>query len=169
MSTGRTGVWTAAGIAQGRFSEESGPIAIFNASSAIVISPLSNFMTANLNFCHLTDMALGSGLGGMVDEVPAGWTHETILVAGSDGVTRAMLAWGDALLARGQKTRTAPDADIAVSTLGYWTCVLRFRARVRRRPRRMRRPPFPRACAAAPPHAAQARAHRLLPPPPFEL
>jgi hypothetical protein len=121
MSTGVTGVWTAKGAAAGRFGSDSGPIALFNESRAFVLSPADNFMTANLNFCELTDMALGAGLGGMVDEVPAGWTVETILVAGGEGVTRTMLSWGDALLVRGGKTRTASDADIAVSTLGYWT------------------------------------------------
>jgi hypothetical protein len=120
MSTGRTGVWTDSGLRNGNFGPQSGPIAIYDATSAFVVSPLSNFMTANLNFCHLVNMSLGSGLGGEVTEVPAGWTMETIVVGGA-GVTSTMIAWGDALLLRGGKTRTAPDADIAVSTLGYWT------------------------------------------------
>jgi hypothetical protein len=123
MCTGRTGVWTNAGLDHGQFSEQSGPIVIFNDTTSIVISPASGFMTANLNFCSLTGMALGSGLGGMVNEVPPGWTYETIVVGGAGGITQTVVAWGDALLLRGNKTRTKPDADIAVATLGYWTCV----------------------------------------------
>jgi hypothetical protein len=123
MCTGRTGVWTDAGLNPGHFSEQSGPIVIFNDTTSIAISPASGFMTANLNFCSLTGMALGSGLGGMVNEVPPGWTYETIVVGGVGGVTQTVVAWGDALLLRGNKTRTKPDADIAVATLGYWTCV----------------------------------------------
>ena len=146
MCTGRTGVWTNEGLNPGHFSEQSGPIVIFNESAAIAISPADNFMTANLNFCQLTGMALGSGLGGMVDTVPPGWSYETIVVGGTGGVTQTVVAWGDALLARGNKTRTAPDADIAVSTLGYWTCVCKQppRARARAQTSAMSQPSFAR-------------------------
>ena len=120
MCTGRTGVWTESSLGSANFGDQSGPIVIYNASRAVAVSPASGFMTANLNFVQLTDMALGSGLGGMVDEVPVGWTYETIVVSGA-GVTATMLSLGDALLLRGGKTRTAANADVAVSTLGYWT------------------------------------------------
>lgn len=121
MCSGKTGVWTDAGLNPGHFSEQSGPIVIFNETASFALSPANSFMTANLNFCALTGMALGSGLGGMVNEVPPGWTYETIVVGGVGGVTNTVVAWGDALLLRGNKTRTKPDADIAVATLGYWT------------------------------------------------
>ena len=56
----------------------------------------------------------------MVTDVPVNWTYDTILIGGA-GVNGTMMAWGDALLARTGKTRTKPDADLIVSTLGWWT------------------------------------------------
>ena len=104
--------------------KESGPLALYNASGAtITISPLSGFMTAQLahaNIVNDTDGCIASGHNGMVTDVPAGWTYETVIVAGS-GVNSTVMAWGDVLLARSGKTRTKADADVIISTLGWWT------------------------------------------------
>jgi hypothetical protein len=121
MCTGVTGTWEATGGVTSIGGGHGGPIVLFNASNAaLAMSPLSSLMTSHFSFANITKESLGSGLGGMVNDVPAGWTMETVLVS-SNSITRAMLALGDRLLARGGKTRTAPDADVAISTLGAWT------------------------------------------------
>jgi hypothetical protein len=76
-------------------------------------------------------MALGSGLGGMVDEVPAGWAYETILVAGAEGVTRTMLAWGDAQQREPEALDLPRDeVEEVAAVLGATTALLPPSARV---------------------------------------
>jgi hypothetical protein len=100
---------------------EGGVVALYDASgNSAVLSSAANFMVSGLAATSWIPNALGGGLGGLVDPIPAGFTHQTIMVGGS-GVNDTMYAWGSLLLQLGGKTRPAPDVDIVVSRLGYWT------------------------------------------------
>ena len=122
MCSGKSGAWTASSTKGNVGGSDSGPVVLFDTKNiALVLSPLSNFMTAHLAFANIVGDSFGSGLGGMVTQVPAGWSYETLLVSSESGITAATLRMGAVLLARGGKSPTAPDADVAVSTLGYWT------------------------------------------------
>jgi len=122
MCTGVTGLWTPASVKNSGLSSDGGtPLVLYNkAATTVVLSTLRGFMTGNVGLYPAVKGGLGSGFNGMVQEVPAGWEHSTILVAGQ-GINNTVLAWGDLLLARTGKHRTRPDADLIVSTLGYWT------------------------------------------------
>lgn len=121
MSPGHTGLWVADRVDYAGLNSQGGPLALFDRSLAtLVLSPASGFMTAQLAFGSSTGEALGAGHNGMVDTVPAGWTLETVLVGGQ-GIGVTMDLWGDVLLARGGKERTKPDADLIISTLGWWS------------------------------------------------
>ncbi len=60
------------------------------------------------------------GILGSVTDVPAGFTVETVLVAGA-GINGAMVQWGDALLHRYGKLRYAYKRDYILTHLGYST------------------------------------------------
>ena len=122
MSTGHVGRFRAAEAGNTGLQGNSGtPLTLFaEGGQAVVLSPVSGMMTAQVVFAGAVGTALGAGHNGMVTEVPAGWTQETLLVAG-DSVNATVMAFGDQLLARSGKPRTAPDADLVISTLGYWT------------------------------------------------
>ena len=67
---------------------------------------------------------LSYGIMGNVSRVPAGHTMETLLLHRPSGVTDAVLAWGDALLAYGGSGKRREDAwhrDMTLRTLGYST------------------------------------------------
>lgn len=141
MCPGHTGQWSQQ--SSFAFGREAGVLAIFNASaSTVVISAANNFMVAALAWpSGVGNKVFGAGLmvscgslqiecaqpwltyhpaQGTVDPIPAGFSHRTLLVAGQ-GVNSTMHAWGDALLALGNKTRPGPDVDMVVSQLSYWT------------------------------------------------
>ena len=104
---------------------------------------------------------IASGQNGMVTDVPAGFTYDT-LVAGGAGVNDTMMAWGDALLARTGKTRTTADADLIVSTLGYWTDNGAYYCEKPPPPLSLFSPPLRRASLSPTPDAARsARSRRL--------
>lgn len=121
MCPGHTGVWNAAGSKSADLGSQSGPLVLFdNAGNALAMSPASGFMTAQIAFGNACGSALCAGHNGLVTNVPAGWTLETALVGGA-GINNTVMALGDVLLARGGKTRTAANADLTVSTLGWWS------------------------------------------------
>lgn len=119
MCTGVTGLWTQASVKSSGLSSDGGtPLVLFNQSAAtVVLSTLRGFMTGNVGLYPAVKGALGSGFNGMLQEVPAGWSHATILVAGQ-GINNTVMSWGDLLLAQTGKHRTRPDADLIISTLG---------------------------------------------------
>ena len=122
MSTGHVGRFTAGGVGAAGLNDNSGtPLALYaEDGSAVIMSPISGMMTAQVVFAGLVGTSLGAGHNGMLEEVPPGHALETLLVAGSS-VNATVMAWGDLLLARSGKHRTLPDADLIVSTLGLWT------------------------------------------------
>jgi hypothetical protein len=99
-----------------------GPVALFDANGrTTVISAASSFMSSNLEIAsagNSTSMSLG--LIGSVKEVPASYSHTSILVFGQ-GVTRAMKHWGDLLRGIHGKGSAARDADPTLQYLGFST------------------------------------------------
>jgi len=122
MSPGHTGTWTKDRVGFAALGSQSGaPLALFDAArNTVVISPASDFMTAQLAFGRTVGGRLGSGFNGRLTSVPAGWAYDTLIVAGA-GVTSTVKAWGDIMLARGGKTRAPAGSDIIISTLGWWS------------------------------------------------
>ena len=122
MSTGHTGVWDAAAPGASGLRGTSGtPLVLFSPNgSALMMSPVSGMMTAQIVFAGAVGTALGAGHNGAVAEVPAGWVQETLLVGG-DSVNATVMAWGDILLARSGKHRTVAGTDVVISTLGWWS------------------------------------------------
>jgi hypothetical protein len=122
MSTGHTGMFNAQGIPNSGLQDNSGtPLVLYSQSGAsMIISPVSAMMTSQVVFAGLVGTSMGVGHNAMVTEVPAGWTQETLLVGGSS-VNATVMAWGDLLLQRSGKARTPPDADLIISTLGWWS------------------------------------------------
>lgn len=116
------------------------PLVLYkNASSgsglrSVVMSPLDNFMAATIASPepHLFGNGGGNisaaGLFASVTEIPAGYTHPTVLVGAHGGPTPALLAWGDILLANTGKTRTNyanHPTDLSLTHIGYWTGAIR--------------------------------------------
>jgi hypothetical protein len=74
-------------------------------------------MQARLNNSH----ELRTGVSGAIRSIPAGHTFESILHVGTGGINAAYRAWGDVVLASHGKERTAPNASVVMSHLGFST------------------------------------------------
>jgi hypothetical protein len=85
---------------------------------AVVLSPATNYMIARMRGDGITEIA--SGLNDGVVNLPAGFTHQT-LMAFDVGVNTAWDSWGTALTDLQGKNRPSNDADIGLRYLGYWT------------------------------------------------
>jgi hypothetical protein len=97
------------------------PAAFYNDDlRTVLFSPLNNYMIGmQANSAHFShDLAFG--LNGKVTEIPAGFTHRTILTVGQ-GINETFYNWGAALLAYSGKQRAQPDSDVLIQYLGYWT------------------------------------------------
>lgn len=113
--------YNASGVNMYYFGITGGPVAWYNASLAtLVMSPLDNMMVSNIAFASLTGGAIGSGITARVDSIPPGWSKSTLMVAGQ-GINATMMAWGDLVLQKGDKSRIAPDADFGTSYMTYWS------------------------------------------------
>jgi hypothetical protein len=86
-------------------------------SNGFLISPAANFLNARMT---LGDVGVSSGIDAAVPELPAGFTHQTLLVAGG-GLNRVFDTWGAAMTALHAKARPANDADLTLEKFGYWT------------------------------------------------
>ena len=82
--------------------------------SALMVSPALHFKGA-VQLREGDNWVIG--VSGEVEEVPAGFTHQTLLVAG-DGVTKTMDMFGK-LMRTAYKTNKTKD--IVVDKVGYWT------------------------------------------------
>ncbi|GFR90870.1 non-lysosomal glucosylceramidase [Elysia marginata] len=99
---------------------QGGPLVLFdNSSNALVISPLSNFMSASNK--KFGGEHLSWGIMGLVDRVPAGHTTDFVVSFSNRGVNQAMRDWGKYLTSIYGKTSDARDKDLTLSHLGYWT------------------------------------------------
>ena len=122
MCTGATGLWTSKEASGAGLGNAGTPLLLYSRErESMMISPANNLMTTQLSWSHtLAGGALGAGENGAIEALPAGHTVDTIIVAGA-GMNNTVMAWGDVMLARGGKTRTLPEADLIVSTLGWWS------------------------------------------------
>ena len=97
------------------------PLGMVERSSkrTVVLSPMSNFLATTVNVVD-GGTVLASGVQGASANVPAGhvveaWLHaestyDKVGAARRGGISSAFLSWGDTLLRRYGKTRTAADA-----------------------------------------------------------
>ena len=86
--------------------------------TAFLISPAQNFPVARMTLG--SDGALASGIDAGIASLPAGYTHQTLLVAGG-GPNQLFDVWGSAMTALHGKHRPPNDADVTLEKLGYWT------------------------------------------------
>jgi hypothetical protein len=96
----------------------AGPLSLFDESArrGLVLGPLSGF-TASVNALHEGD-ALAVGPHGMIEELPAGYSLDTVLVLGG-GVVAAQMDYGSLLLVAHAKQRLLPNVSVAVRALMY--------------------------------------------------
>ena len=95
------------------------PWLFFDASgNAFMMSPASDFPLARMTLGG--DGSLARGVDASVATLPAGYTQQTLLVAGA-GPNRVFDTWGAAMTTLHAKTRPANDADVTLQKLGYWT------------------------------------------------
>jgi hypothetical protein len=94
------------------------PWLFFDATgNGFLISPAENFLNARMS---LADTGLTSGIDSAIAELPAGYTHQTLLVLGT-GPNQLFDTWGNALTTLRKKVRPANDADLTLEKFGYWT------------------------------------------------
>lgn len=131
--TTQVGTWPAAT----RGGYDGGPFAVFTQDleeGIVVLSPLTQFMSV-LHAKLFEDDALSFGLGGLIRNVPAGFSVDFVASfsypSGADSpgasdrfaglMARAWMSWGDVLLRQYNQQRTRPDASPWISQLGYST------------------------------------------------
>jgi hypothetical protein len=96
-----------------------GPWTFFDKQNhAMILSPADNFLVSTME--EEPGGTATSGIVSTIQQMPAGFTHSTLIAAGS-GINHVFSVWGSALLALGQKHRPANDADVTLAKLGYWT------------------------------------------------
>ena len=119
-----SGVWVGG-------AQHGTPLVVYDEQMrTMVVSPLSNFLVGQhtisrrlqRNASDDATLPWAAGLGGLITDLPAGFTHETVVVGGQ-GARATMRKWGDVLLRAGGKIRPAWDRkdDLALSHIGYWT------------------------------------------------
>jgi len=121
MCGGHTGVLTAAHVKDTGLDRNDGGtvLTLFNESgAAVTLAPYNDFMTAQVGFFDAVKGDLAAGHNGMLAALPAGHARDTILIARGT-INATVMAFGDALLARGGGARGR--RDLIVDTLGYWT------------------------------------------------
>jgi hypothetical protein len=112
-------------------AQHGAPLVLYDAQMrTLVLSPLQNFLVGQHTMSRrlqrdASDAATlpwAAGLGGLVRDLPAGFVHETLVVAGQ-GVRATLRKWGDLLLKVGGKPRPSWDRkdDLVLSHIGYWT------------------------------------------------
>lgn len=101
----------------------TGPLCVFSEDNSVaaVLSPYENAMAASQVF-DKDSRALVYGVMGNVTSIPKGYQISTLVTFAPGGVNNAMMAWGDAMLARtGKKRLAAWDKDFTLQYLGYST------------------------------------------------
>jgi len=95
------------------------PWVFFDSSgNTFVLSPASDFMVANT--LQGTGGSISSGISPQITSLPAGFSHQTLLVMGK-GINSTYQTWGQAMTKLQGKVRPANDSDISLKSLGYWT------------------------------------------------
>ncbi len=104
---------------QFKLNQTSTPWLFFNDSlDAYIISPASDFMISKMTGDG--DKLISSGLNGGLENIPANFTHATILVF-SRGIGNAWDIWGKALRSMYKRKIPANDYDAVLKYYGYWT------------------------------------------------
>lgn len=99
--------------------QSSTPWLLFNGRyQACVISPASDFIVSLLSGDGKT--RISSGLNPGLQNLPAGFTHSTILVC-SQGIHSCWDTWGRALRALYHRKRPSNESDRILKYFGYWT------------------------------------------------
>jgi hypothetical protein len=110
-------------------AEHGAPLLLYDRSlNTLVLSPLKNYLVAQHTISPRLrseggGLPFAAGINGLVQHLPPGFTHDSILIAGV-GVEATMQSWGDKLLAYSGKQRgnyDARSADYTLANLGYWT------------------------------------------------
>ncbi|HEY2014382.1 MAG TPA: hypothetical protein VGH38_12820 [Bryobacteraceae bacterium] len=88
------------------------------AGNTFIISPASNFMTANTAWGPKGELA--TGISPQIATLPQGFIQQTLLVM-DKGINHTFDTWGQALTALHGKVRPLNDADASLNQIGYWT------------------------------------------------
>ena len=83
-----------------------------------VLSAASDFIVSQMHGDGKS--LLASGLNPELTNIPAGWTHRSLLVVGG-GIGQTVQAWGQALTDLTGKARPGNQADLLLKYFGYWT------------------------------------------------
>jgi hypothetical protein len=104
---------------QFKLNETSTPWLFFNNSmNAYILSPASDFIVSKMMGDGKN--VISSGLNFEIKNLPANFTHTTLLVTGQ-GIQHTWDEWGNALRKLYNRRRPANDADPVLKYFGYWT------------------------------------------------
>lgn len=87
-------------------------------ANALLISPATNFFVASM--WGDGKQMVASGFNRKLRNLPAGFTHQTLLAFGA-GINQTWDLWGGAMLTLQNARRPPNDADTILKYLGYWT------------------------------------------------
>ena len=103
---------------QFNFLGTQGPWVLFDDQrNAFVLSPADHFFVSKMEMQQNT---LHSSLVDAIHNLPAGFTHTTVLVVGS-GIPTTLTSWGHAMQSWAARTPLANDSDTLLRSLSYWT------------------------------------------------
>jgi hypothetical protein len=95
-----------------------GPWLLFDEKlNSLIVSPADHFFVSDMQSDY---KGVESGITPIISELPAGFSHQTIFVAG-DGVDRTFSSWGKAMQEIAGRTPPTNTADILLRKLSYWT------------------------------------------------
>ena len=102
-----------------RLAHNATPWVLFDDQAhTAVLSAASDFIVSQM---HGDGKAmLASGLNAELTNLPAGFTHRSLLVVG-EGIGHTVQAWGQALTDLTGKQRPGNQADLLLKYFGYWT------------------------------------------------
>lgn len=102
-----------------RLAHNATPWVLFDDQAhAAVLSAASDFIVSQMHGDGKS--LLASGLNLELSNVPAGWTHRSLLVVGG-GIGHTVQMWGRALTDLTGKQRPGNQADLLLKCFGYWT------------------------------------------------
>ena len=103
-----------------------GPVVLFNLTQqgngdTLFLSPFSRFMDTSLTQRNQTSCrALEYGVVGSMSTIPAAYEHSFIVFYSSQGINRAVRAWGEAMQRVYKRTNEHRVNDISLNYIGYY-------------------------------------------------
>lgn len=95
-----------------------GPWVLFDGKlNSLIISPADHFFVSEM---RADSTGVTSGITSSVADLPAGFSHRTIFVAGK-GIDTTFTAWGRAMREIGVSVAPSNTADVLLRKLSYWT------------------------------------------------